>query len=131
MIVGVIQETEAGETRVALSPQAAATLVKMKVEVKLESGAGKSAGFEDEAYKAKGVTIADRASVLQSADVLLTVTVPAADKLAGLKKGALVIGHCNPLASAAAARSLAHATGISLIAMELIPRITRAQAMDT
>src|SRR2546423_15436505 len=97
MIVGVIQETEAGETRVALSPQAAATLVKMKVEVKLESGAGKAAGFEDDAFKAKGVTLADRATVLQTADVLLTVNVPAADQLAGLKKGALVVGHCNPL----------------------------------
>ena len=131
MIVGVVRELSAGETRVALSPQAAATLVKMKVEVKVESGAGVAAGFEDDAFKAKGAVIADRAAVLQAADVLFTVNVPAAGEMAGLKKGALVLGHCNPLANAAGMQSLAQATGISLIAMELIPRITRAQAMDT
>jgi NAD(P) transhydrogenase subunit alpha len=131
MIVGVLKETGAGETRVALSPAAAAQLVKMKVEVRVESGAGKQAGFEDAAYQAKGAEIADRAAVLQAADVLFAVKVPGAAELSGLKKGALVMGHCEPLAQAAASRSLVEATGISLIAMELIPRITRAQAMDT
>jgi NAD(P) transhydrogenase subunit alpha len=131
MIVGVLKETCDGETRVALSPAATAQLVKMKVEVKVETEAGREAGFEDEAFKAKGATIASRAEVLQAADVLFTVKVPRNEELAGLKKGALVMGHCDPLAHAAENRTLVEGTGMSLIAMELIPRITRAQAMDT
>lgn len=131
MIVGVLKELGDGETRVALTPTAAAQLVKMKAQVQLESGAGHAAGFEDDAFKAKGATVADRASVLQNADVLLTVKVPPAPLLQGLKKGALVIGHCDPLASGAvAAQVLAEGTGASLLAMELIPRTTRAQSMD-
>ena len=131
MIVGVLKETAAGETRVALSPAAAEQLLKMKVEVRVENGAGRQAGFEDAAYTAKGAVLAERAAVLAAADVLFTVKVPSAAELSGLKKGALVMGHCEPLAQAAACRSVVEATGISLIAMELIPRITRAQAMDT
>jgi H+-translocating NAD(P) transhydrogenase subunit alpha len=132
MIVGVLRETGEGETRVALSPQAVGQLVKMKVEVKVEAGAGKQAGFEDEAFKSKGATIGGREEVLGAADVLFTVRLPGvAEGLKGVKNGALVMGHCDPLAQATACRNLVEATGISLIAMELIPRITRAQAMDT
>ena len=87
----------------------------------MESGAGKAAGFEDEAYKAKGATIADRAAVIAAADVLFTVKVPTAAELPGLKQGALIMGHCEPLVQAAASRSLAEATGVSLISMELFP----------
>ena len=131
MIVGVLKEQSEGETRVALTPAAAATLIKMKAQVQVESGAGRTAGFEDQAYTAKGATLADRAAVLANAEVLLTVKVPAAEALAGVKKGALIIGHCDPLAAgAAAAQAIAAKTGVSLLAMELIPRTTRAQSMD-
>jgi NAD(P) transhydrogenase subunit alpha len=130
MIVGVLKESGDGETRVAITPAAAAQLIKMKVQVQVENGAGKAAGFEDEAFKAKGAAIVDRPTVLGS-DVVLAVKVPEPEQLAALKPGTLVIGHCDPLASGAApAKTLAEKTSASLIAMELIPRTTRAQSMD-
>jgi H+-translocating NAD(P) transhydrogenase subunit alpha len=132
MIVGVLKEMGEGETRVALSPAAVGQLVKMKVEVKVEAGAGKSAGFEDEAFSGKGATIGGREEVLGATDVLFMVKVPGSiEGVKGVKMGALVMGHCDPLAQATSCRKLVEETGISLIAMELIPRITRAQAMDT
>jgi NAD(P) transhydrogenase subunit alpha len=131
MIVGVLKELGEGETRVALTPAATAQLQKMKVAVQIEAGAGRAAGFEDDAYTAKGATLGDRAAVLGAADVLLTVKVPPVTNLANLKAGAIVIGHCDPLGSGASAtRALAEGLNASLIAMELIPRTTRAQSMD-
>ena len=135
MIVSVLKESAAGETRVALSPPSVAQLIKLgagKLEVRIESGAGHLAGFEDHAYKEKGAVIADRQTVLQQADILLLVRLPESAELKAARKGTLVIAHAEPLtpAGAATCRELAEATGTSLIAMELIPRITRAQAMD-
>jgi NAD(P) transhydrogenase subunit alpha len=131
MIVGVARETAAGETRVALTPAAAGQLIKAKATVMVEGGAGVAAGFEDSAYAAKGVKVATRDEVFASADVLVQVKClrPGDLDLAKVRPGALLIGFCDPLGTPAAAAELA-ARGLSLIAMELIPRITRAQAMD-
>jgi NAD(P) transhydrogenase subunit alpha len=106
-------------------------LIKSKVAVVVEQGAGVAAGFEDAAYVAKGAAVQPRAETLASADVLLQVrTLAAADAdLARVKRGALLIGFCDPLGSPGEAVAVADA-GLSLIAMELIPRISRAQAMD-
>lgn len=132
MIVGVPKESVAGETRVAMTPSAAASLVKLKLEVIIETGAGRAAGFDDAAYLDKGARIASRAEVFALADVLLQVRVTVSKEdatLPALKPGCLVIGFCDPLG---VPHNIVKAgeLGISLISMELIPRITRAQAMD-
>ena len=130
MIVGVVRESAIGETRVALTPTAVAPLVKSKLEVLIEAGAGAAAGFVDGAYSAKGAKVVTRAEVLSSADILLQVKCfSASQDLATLKPGCLVIGFCDPLGAPEAVAQAAQ-TGLSLISMGMIPRITRAQAMD-
>ncbi|HTW95933.1 MAG TPA: hypothetical protein VMD30_14115, partial [Tepidisphaeraceae bacterium] len=130
MNVGVVTETIVGETRVALTPPAVPLLVKSKASVIIESGAGKAAGFEDQAYAAKGATIADRAAVLAAADVLLQVRCSLNDaQLSAIKPACLLVGFCDPLGAPEAIEAAAR-RGVSVIAMEMIPRITRAQAMD-
>jgi NAD(P) transhydrogenase subunit alpha len=131
MIVGVPRETATGETRVALTPAAAAQLVKARLAVVVEAGAGAAAGFNDAAYTAKGATVGARDEVLASADILLQVRcLNAADRdFARLKPGVLLIGFCDPLGSPRASADVTQ-RGASLIAMEFIPRITRAQSMD-
>lgn len=131
MIVGVPKEVFPGEARVALTPQAAAILIKSKVEVIVEAGAGVAAGFEDSAFAAKGAKVVSRGDVFGQADVLLQVRTSGAESsdAAGLKKDALLIGFCDPLGDPKGCAALA-ARGVSLISMELVPRITRAQSMD-
>lgn len=132
MIVGVPKEAASGETRVAMTPTAATSLLKLKLEVVVETGAGLAAGFDDGAYLAKGARIVPRSEVFASADILLQVRstlAPESSDFAALKSGCLLIGFCNPLGAPHAIDS-ASKTGVSLISMELIPRITRAQAMD-
>jgi NAD(P) transhydrogenase subunit alpha len=132
MVVAVPREVVHGETRVAMTPAAAAVLVKMKLDVLVESGAGRAAGFDDGAYVARGAAVVDRARAFAAADVLLQVHSGVAGDdpdFAALKPGCLLIGFCDPLGSPRAAAAAAEA-GLSLVSMELIPRITRAQAMD-
>jgi len=129
--VAVPRETFPGEWRVALTPTAAALLIKSKLAVIVESGAGVEAGFTDEAYIAKGAKIAPRAEVFASADILLEVrsTVAGSSDFAALKTSALIIGFCDPLGNPQALAASA-SKGVSILSMELIPRITRAQSMD-
>jgi len=132
MIVGIPKETVPGETRVAATPAAAAALIKNKLQVLIESGAGVAAGFPDEAYSARGAKLTDRHEVLASADILLQVRTSVPDQsedFSSLKSNCVMIGFCDPLSSAKEIAQIA-ARGVSLISMELIPRITRAQAMD-
>lgn len=132
MVVGVVTESATGETRVALTPAQVAPLNKIKLDVVVESGAGLAAGFTDRAYVAKGAKVVTRGEVLASADILLQVraaTPGAQGELVGLKPDCLVIGFCDPLGAPQEVAKLA-SKGVSLISMELIPRITRAQAMD-
>jgi H+-translocating NAD(P) transhydrogenase subunit alpha len=129
LVVGVPAETFPGETRVALTPSAVATLRRGKVSVMIESGAGADAGFPDSAYAAE---ITSRSAVFAAADVLLQVrcSLGPDDPDAGrLKPTCLMVGFCDPLSDPKAIASAA-ARGLSVIAMELIPRITRAQSMD-
>jgi NAD(P) transhydrogenase subunit alpha len=128
MRVGVPREVAAGERRVALVPDAAARLAKGGFEVALERGAGVSAACPDEAYKAAGATIADRASVLQ-ADVVLHVQPPAPGDIAQYREGAAVVALSLSGGDGSLVRQLAQrkVTAFSLV---LLPRITRAQAMD-
>jgi NAD(P) transhydrogenase subunit alpha len=128
MTVGIPKETWPGETRVAVVPAAVAGLVKSGLEVAVEQGAGAAAGFTDEAYRAQGASIVSRADVFSGSDILLQVrATPGQPAL--LRKGQAVIGFADPLGAPDGVRAIA-ATGATLLSMELMPRITRAQSMD-
>ena len=134
--VGVVAESCPDERRVALAPSAVALLNKTGVELLLESGAGVAAGFPESEYTEKGVRIAhDRTEVFAAADVILQVRCLGANPELGradlslLRPGQVVIGFGEPLTSFEAAASLA-SRGVTFLAMELMPRITRAQGMD-
>ena len=136
MIVGIPRETFAGEHRVALIPDAASDLIALNAEVLVEPGAGQAAGFADGAYAENGAQIAaDRAEVFARADVVLQVRTFGANPEAGRadlalsRSGQVFIGASDPLTAGPQLRELA-TTGATLFAMELIPRITRAQSMD-
>ena len=134
MIIAVPQETYPGERRVALIPASIAPLLKAGVEVMIQSGAGQDAGFPDQQYSEKGCKIGSREEVF-AADVLLQLRTAGANPRAGeadlprFRAGQVVIGLVDPLGCPAAAQQLAE-RGVTLFALELVPRITRAQAMD-
>ena len=128
MKVGIPKEAWPGETRVAVVPAAIAGLVKAGLAVAVEHDAGTAAGFTDDAYRAQGAAIVSRAEVFGTADILLQVRATPADP-AMLRKGQAVIGFADPLGAPDGVRAVA-ASGASLLSMELMPRITRAQSMD-
>src|SRR5690606_14729606 len=127
------RETFPGERRVAVVPAVVAGYAKAGIEVVVERGAGASAGFPDAAYEAQGATIATRDEVF-ACDIVAQVRAAganpagAADDAARMRLGQLVIGFAEPLTAFAEAEAVA-ARGARLIAMELVPRITRAQSM--
>ncbi|HEY5594755.1 MAG TPA: Re/Si-specific NAD(P)(+) transhydrogenase subunit alpha [Nitrospiria bacterium] len=136
MVIGVPKETFPGERRVALVPGALPALIKAKVEVLIESGAGTEAGYPDTAYQEKSAKIAARrADVFNTADVILQVRGLGANPEAGradlplFRRDQIVIGLLDPLSSPKSAQELA-VRGVTAFALELLPRITRAQAMD-
>jgi NAD(P) transhydrogenase subunit alpha len=130
MRIAVLTETAPHERRVALAPPIVQRLIKAGHEVAIESNAGEGAFFPDAAFAAAGaVMVPDREAILAGCEVLLAVQRPPVSVLHSLPAGALVIGLLHPAAgddyfSTAAAR------GLTLLAMELVPRTTRAQAMD-
>ena len=127
MRVGIPKETWPGETRVAVIPAGAAALKKAGVDVAIESGAGEAAGFTDEAYIQHGAAVLSRPDIFDGADVLLTVrAVPPGGPL---RAGQAIIGFADPLGAPDPIHAIA-ATGATLLSMELMPRITRAQSMD-
>ncbi len=130
MAVAVVAtcETADGERRVALTPEIAKKLRARGADIVLEHGAGSSAYFPDAAYA--DATFADDAkAALARADVLLKVQPPGLDEIAALKEGAIVIGHLQPHLAPERTRALRDRK-ITAFAMELLPRTTRAQAMD-
>jgi len=135
LTVGIVSESAPGERRVAMVPGTVSVFNKTGVQLVIESGAGERAGFPDREYSDKGVRIASRAEVFAAADVLLQVRSPGAnpetgaDDIASMRSGQTVIGFGEPLTSAGTARALAE-RGVTFLAMELMPRITRAQSMD-
>ena len=126
MRIGVAVEQFPGERRVALVPASIAVLKKAGFDVLIERGAGERAGFPDSAYQEKGAQIAASRADVFGADVLLQVR---AGDLAQMRQGQVVIGMADPLGSPDTVREIA-ARGVSAFALELIPRITRAQSMD-
>jgi NAD(P) transhydrogenase subunit alpha len=136
MIVGVPKETLPGERRVALAPVVIPNLIKAGFQILVEAGAGASAGYPDADYVEKGAKLAaTRAEVFQSADVIVQVLcygsndVTGKDDLPLFHRGQAVIGFLRPFGSVESVQQLAGA-GVTSLAVELMPRITRAQSMD-
>jgi len=133
--VGVPRETFPGERRVALTPRSSEALAKLGAGVIMEESAGLEAGFPDNLYTAKGVKITSRADVFAQSDIVLQVRALGANPEAGrpdvrlMRPGQIVIGFGEPLTAAPEVMELLRA-GVSHFAMELVPRITRAQSMD-
>ncbi len=127
--IGVPAEEE-DESRIGLTPETVKKLVKAGANVTIRAGAGSRSHFSDEDYKAAGAKIAKTdADAVADADIVLTVRRPRVDIVKGMKKGAAVIGMLDPFADAEGLDQLAK-TGVALFAMELMPRISRAQSMD-
>ena len=135
MRVAVAQETFPSERRVALVPATVPSLTKVGLEVLVQSGAGQSAGFPDKLYADKGAKIVASRDEAFAADILLQVRAAGANRKAGaadlprFRAGQVVIGLCDPLGEPQALAELA-ARGPTVFALELLPRITRAQSMD-
>ncbi|WOJ91115.1 Re/Si-specific NAD(P)(+) transhydrogenase subunit alpha [Methylocapsa polymorpha] len=130
MRIAVPAETDPAEARVAATPDTVKSLIGLGAKVVVETGAGVQSGIQDEAYAEAGATIAPYAqATVQDADIVLRVRRPNAEELSGVLPGAAVIAILDPYDHVDALQSLA-AEGVSAFAMELMPRITRAQAMD-
>ena len=125
MRIGVPRETTAGERRVALTPESAARLVKSGVEVVVERGAGIEANFPDENYEAAGATLGDA----WTAGVVVKVQKPSLDEARRLASGSVLISLLSSANNADILDALAK-SGVSTLALERVPRITRAQSMD-
>jgi len=129
-LIAVTKERHLGETRVAAVPETVKKLIAAGFSVVVEAGAGAAAAYPDADYAAAGATIAATAqAALSTADIVFKVRGPAAEEIAALKPGALVVATLNPHQDKATLEALAKA-GASAFAMEFVPRITRAQVMD-
>ena len=130
MKIAVLKERRLHEARVAVSPEVAGKLIALGFDVCVEKGAGETASFFDEAYKNAGATIAASADATQKgAGIVLKVQGPEAAEAAKMAKGTILMAHLNSLSDGESIAALAKA-GVTGIAMELMPRITRAQSMD-
>ncbi|MDJ0278992.1 Re/Si-specific NAD(P)(+) transhydrogenase subunit alpha [Sphingomonas sp. 2R-10] len=129
MKLALLAEQAAGERRVAATPETVKKLIGLGAGVAVEAGAGTGASIDDEAYAAAGASVGPRAQTIAGADILLGVAGPAPDSLAGVKPGAWLVAGLNPFGERARIDAYA-ALGVEALAMEWMPRITRAQSMD-
>src|SRR5687767_7649155 len=130
MNIAVLNETGPSEARVALMPESVQKLVAAKASVSVESGAGLGAARTNEDFTSAGArVVADRKALLVDTDVLVVVSRPAEEDLKRMKRGAVVLGFLRPLDEPAKLVP-ALENGLTTFSMELVPRITRAQAMD-
>ena len=129
MKIGVLKETAAGERRVSATPETVKKFIGLGATVSVEKGAGDTASIDDQAYADAGATVDSRADVLNDADIVLGVTGPDPQSLNGLKQGAWLVAGLNPFGERARIDEYA-ALGVEALAMEFMPRITRAKSMD-
>lgn len=130
MKIAVARERTEGETRVAATPETVGKLIALGASVAVETGAGELARIPDADYEAAGASIAaSAAQAVAGAEIVLSVRRPGADLVAGAAKGALVLGTLDPYGNEGEIAALASA-GVTAVAMEFMPRITRAQVMD-
>jgi NAD(P) transhydrogenase subunit alpha len=128
VLVGVARESHAGERRVAATPETVIQLTKLGLEVAIETGAGAKAGYADAAYVDAGASLV-RALALGEVDVLCHVRPLTAATASALRRGSITIGLASPASELATVSALAEA-GVTSFALELVPRISRAQSMD-
>jgi NAD(P) transhydrogenase subunit alpha len=128
MILGILKETN-NDKRVSLLPEQAAVLVAKQVNVLVETGAGNAAYASDATYTDKNVTVKDRASVLSTSDLVLSINPLSSAEMAQLKPGAVVLGTFQPLFNTDLVKQAIDKKA-SLFSMDMIPRTTRAQSMD-
>ena len=130
MKIAIPKETRDGESRVAASPEVVGKLIRLGFDVAVEKGAGLSSSFIDEAYKEAGASIAkDAATALKNADMTWKIRAPLGDEVGKMKKGAILLASLDALTDGTGVAALAKA-GVTSFAMELMPRISRAQSMD-
>jgi len=131
MKIVVPKETRTGERRVALVPESCKRLIGKGIEVAVEAGAGEPAFFSDDSYRAAGAAVEpDRASLLAGGDLVLKVQPPSPEEVGQMRPGAMLLTTLLPIRNLEIVRALAE-RGISAFSTDCIPRITRAQAMDT
>jgi NAD(P) transhydrogenase subunit alpha len=127
--IAVLKETAPGETRCAAIPETVKKFIALGAEVAVEKGAGDSAGLSDGDFKDAGAAVAARKEALKGAGIILCVNAPEPASLQGAEKGAMLVGALDPLRQSDAIAAYAKA-GLQALAMEWMPRITRAQSMD-
>lgn len=134
MKIAVLKEGADGERRVAATPETVKKFIQLGADLAVEAGAGASASIADQAYRDAGATVADRAGVIDGADIILGVQGPDPASIANAKRGAWLVAGLNPFGTGeqgGRARVDAYAAaGLEALAMEFMPRITRAQSMD-
>ena len=129
MKIAVLKEVAGDESRVSATPETVKKFIALGAEMAVERGAGEAASIADADYEAAGAKLGDRAATLQDADILFGVQGPDPESLAGAKPGAWIVAGLNPFAERARTEAYA-AKGFEALAMEFMPRITRAQSMD-
>jgi H+-translocating NAD(P) transhydrogenase subunit alpha len=129
MKIAIPAETQAGEARVAASADAVKNYIKKGVKVSVQSGAGLKSNISDDDYKAAGASIVKGEAVVKDADLVLTIRRPSDKLLKAMKKGAIIAGGLEPYGDRKALESFAKSS-VTAFAMELMPRISRAQSMD-
>ncbi|WIW87384.1 NAD(P) transhydrogenase subunit alpha [Sphingobium sp. V4] len=129
MKIAIVKEQAAGERRVAATPETVKKFKALGADVAVEAGAGLTASIADADYAAAGAAVADRGATVAGADIILGVQGPAPESLAGAKSGAWIAAGLNPFGERARVDAYA-AAGFEALAMEFMPRITRAQSMD-
>jgi NAD(P) transhydrogenase subunit alpha len=129
MKIGIPAETHPGEARVAASPETVKSYIKKGLAVAVQAGAGTGANISDEAFAQAGAKIVKGDTGFKDADVILTIRRPAEKLVKSLSKGVIIAGGLDPYGDRKGLDALAK-TGATLFAMELMPRITRAQSMD-
>jgi len=129
MHIAVPTETSPGELRVAITPDSVARLGKAGHVVRVQAGAGRRAGFPDASYEAVGATVAQGSAVYEGAELVCRVQPPSADEIVAIPQGAALLSLLKPGRNSVLLDTLAR-RGVTALALELVPRITRAQSMD-
>ncbi len=129
MKIAVLRERADGETRVAATPETVTKLIGLGATVAIEAGAGDAARFPDADYVAAGASVGPAAATVKDAEIVLAVRRPSVGTLLGITPGALVVGIMDPYGSEGEIGGYAK-VGLTAVAMEFMPRITRAQVMD-
>lgn len=129
MKIAVVRETAPGETRVAATPETVKKFIGLGADLAVEAGAGEAASISDAEFEGAGAAVGTREKTLEGADIILCINGPDAGSLKGARQGALLVGSLDPTRRREAIDGYA-SVGLEALAMEWMPRITRAQSMD-